>query len=138
MTGFPLLRLALVVLALVALAIPLAHITSRPDAKAPTSAPPTQPSPDRQITLALDATVPPATFEITLAGNALTTTADTPITLLIPAAGADLIVTATWDTPQSHALRIRATEDDLPILDQTLWATTSLEDVVTLPPTSAR
>ncbi|MGC1481908.1 MAG: hypothetical protein WA771_15520 [Chthoniobacterales bacterium] len=135
MTGSPLLRLALVVIALIALAIPLAQVASSPATTSSEESAGASPTPavKRSVSLQLDVTAPPQDFGITLVGQPIASDPTQPVTLTIPPAGADLVVSAKWPDAGPHAVRVRASEDGNPIAEQTFWAAESLEDVLTLP-----
>lgn len=136
MTGSPLLRLALILIALVALAIPLARITARLEAPAtPTENSDSARSATRPVTFAITSTSPTASLTLTDARRTLGSDPNAPFTADIPAATTtDIIIRATWPDSATHALRIVATVDSLPLVDRTFWtAADTLEDVLTIP-----
>ncbi len=136
MTGSPLLRLALILIALVALAIPLASITGRTEAP-PSQTDVTEPARPftRTVTFAITSTSTPASLTITATDRTLATDPPATFTAELPATATDLIIRASWPDTTSHALRVIATNDGLPLIDQTFWATDTLADVLTLPGT---
>ncbi len=134
MTGSPLLRLALILIALALLAIPLARITARPTAPvAPASQPTTEPITTRLVSFAVTATTPPATLTLDATARTLATDPNAPFTTELPTATTDIIVRATWPETTAHALRVVASVDGLPLVDQTFWTTDTLADVLTIP-----
>lgn len=137
MTGSPLLRLAFVLIALIALAIPLARMTARPEASSASvdSSTPARPT-TRSVTIAVTTTSTPASLTLTAPGRTVATDPEAPFTTDLPTNPTDIIIRASWPEAVPHAVRVVASIDDIPLVDHTFWATDTLADVLTLPGTS--
>lgn len=138
MTGNPLIRLALVLVALLALAYPIARLTSEPSVPTATANTSADDPESHSIVLTVTTTAIPSHLEIFLPGEATTTltptdpTTEVPLTLPASSNGWDLILRATWADAIPHALRVSTTS-----VDETFWAEADLEEVLTIPPPSS-
>ncbi len=147
MNGTPILRIALVLLALAAVLLPVLRITL--DSPVSKAEPPTTkekavaPGATRRATLLLRAAPPPLRCSVSqhgidllhgeeIAKNLHSTGEGRAAVDLAP--GEDLVIRATWGNDESHALGIEVqTEDASPPLEKTFWSRHTLEDVLPLP-----
>lgn len=145
MNGNPILRIALVLLALAAVLVPVWRITlNSPAPKEPSSAA-LEKAPaaaKRHATLLMRAVPPPLRcsvrqHEVDLLREdnvkSLLSSGECHASVDL-APGEDLVITATWGDNESHALGIEVrTEGATAPLEKTFWSRRTLEDVLPLP-----
>lgn len=149
MIGNPILRIALVLLALAAVLVPVWKITlhspAPEEAQVPTPAPSEQASArgtTRQATLMLQAVPPPLRCSVSQHGidllhgenaKSILSSGECRASFNL-APGEDLVISAVWGNDESHALRIQVqTEDAAAPLEKTFWSRHTLEDVLPIP-----
>ena len=148
MIGNPILRIALVLLALAAVLVPVWKITLHspaPEEQVTASASSEQASPQgktRLATLLLRAVPPPLHYSVSQHGidllggdngRSLLSTGECRASVNL-APGEDLVITAVWENDEPHALGIQVqTENAAPPLEKTFWSQRTLEDVLPLP-----
>lgn len=137
MRGSPILRVALVLAALLALIVPLRHLT------APRQPPPSQPAAEvpghlATLRLALTSTAAPFHYEIShlgapvWSGDATGHEATTDLAIPFPKEGIDLLIEASWESSGPAALKVEATRGDETMM-RTLWGSGNTSEVVTFP-----
>ncbi len=134
MNGAPLLRLALVVAALLALAWPLHRLTSPPPADLPAPAETPTLSPVR---ITLGSTRAPFHFRIDHLGQTLwegdssAETISRSLSLPFPPEGIDLWVEVAWKSGRPSALRVELTRAEHQFPPQFLWGKSRAGEVLT-------
>jgi hypothetical protein len=135
MRGSPLLRAFLVLLALLALILPLRRLTSRQTAPAiAVSSPP----PDvASMQLVLISTSTPFHFQISHLGQVIWQGDSTQprlektLRFSFPPEGVDLVFKASWPETKESALRVELTPADQPPIVRTLWGMHEVDEVAT-------
>jgi len=146
MTGNPLLRFAILALALCGMGFLIAGLTKRPPSEPLVSTeviPKDDPSgaEAQELVIRFDSPAVPSALIIESEGaeiaqvNASTFGEPLHVPLHIPAEGLDLVVRASWndESSKSHALRIRINLPTDSEIDTTLWGNASIADVITIP-----
>lgn len=136
MRGFPLLRLALVAVALALLAIPVWSLTrAKPEVAKPAASTDAVPEKKRTYLVSLTASSP-ATLRV-MAANQPTALSEGATNffearfVMDANQPEDLAVFAEFaDKSSPHALRVRVSVGDTELADTTLWGTGQIEDVV--------
>ncbi len=141
MTGSPLIRLALLALALFLIAIPAWRLTAHRAPTAAALAPATNLiRKDTLATLTFTSPVPPDEIIVHALGKTVATvraersSAETTFPVSLPPAGLDLVINAKWRTSATaNALRIEAVVEGGPRSEATFWGGTEIQDVFFLP-----
>lgn len=138
MRGSPLIRAILVVIALLALSIPLRTLTSR---RSETTTPLQQPAQGstakKKFRLQLTSTTVPFKYQITSGGETIwsgesnSTTVSTDTELKFPPEGIDLVIDASWTEQKQTAVRLALIPQDSAMMAKTVWGTTSVSEVLT-------
>jgi hypothetical protein len=138
MRGSPLVRAILVVMALLALLIPLRTLTSR---RIETATPLQQPAQGstakKKFRLELTSTTVPFKYQVTSGGQSIWsgesnfTTVTTDAELKFPPEGIDLVIDVSWTEKKQTAVRLALIPQDSAIMTQTIWGTTGVSEVLT-------
>lgn len=142
MTGNPILRLLLLIVALGSLGLAIGQLTAPRSLATPEE--PVVPIASDQISVVMifDSPLTPSSVRISTSGKLLidvvpkSGSLEVPFTLPASRRGMDLVVEAKWPSSSAgavNALRVRLNRDDLPLQDVTLWGEPDVADVVTLP-----
>lgn len=129
--------MALVFAALLALIVPLRHLTARRQPPPPPSAA-EAPGHLATVRLALTSTAAPFHYEIShlgapvWSGDATGHDAATELAIPFPKEGIDLLIEASWEGTSPGALKVEATRDG-ETMTRTLWGSGSTSEVVTFP-----
>ncbi len=132
-------RAGLVLLALLALLLPLRSLTSSRAPAEVLSAGPT--ATVTRVRLVLTATSAPFHFAISHLGKVIwegdcnENSCSTELALHFPPEGIDLLVAASWSAEKEAALRVEVTPNDASTIAQTLWGTARVDDILTFVPT---
>lgn len=135
MRGSPLIRAGLVMLALLALLLPLRSLTRERAAEPPTPAPDARAA--QAVILSLTSTARPTRFTVTHLGRPLWsgettgTTLTTEVRLPFPPEGIDLGLTAQWAGGTTGAVRLGVSPNGGDVLERTAWGEGSIDDVLT-------
>jgi hypothetical protein len=129
------LRAFLVLLALLALILPLRRLTSHQLAPAVAVS---SPSPDEaSVQLALVSTSTPFHFQISHLGQVIweddssQPRLERRLRFSFPPEGVDLVVKASWPETKESALRVELTPADEPPIVRTFWGTREVDEVAT-------
>jgi hypothetical protein len=137
MRGSPLLRAILIVIALLALLIPLRTLTSR---RSETATPLEQAVPGsakKRFRLELTSTTVPFKYQIAHDGKTIwsgesnSTTVATDVELRFPPEGIDLVIDASWNERKQTAVRLALISQDSAMMAKTIWGITSVSEVLT-------
>ena len=135
MNGSPLLRGILVLIAMLALLIPLRRLTSHPEAK-PAPAVPAEAA-ESGVHLALTSTETPFTFAVSHLGKVIwqgesaTESTGKDVVMNFPPEGIDLSVEVRWHGEKTAALKLEATPKDGTTITRTIWGSGHASDVLT-------
>ena len=139
MQGSPILRGALLALALLLLLIPMRALTV--DRAAETALPEPTPEPSTQtVRLSLTSSAVPVHYQVRhlgqviWEGDATIAQVETELPLAFPPDGIDLVVSAAWETDTPSAVELAVTPPDREPISRTLWGTHSAEEVLTFQP----
>ena len=138
MGGSPLVRSILVVIALLALLVPLRTLTSRRSGAATLVKQAAQsPTAKKKVRLELTSTTVPFKYQIA-SGNATiwsgesnSTTVATDAELDFPPEGIDLVLDASWNEKKQTAVRLALVPQDSEMMARTVWGTTGVSEVLT-------
>jgi hypothetical protein len=138
MRGSPLVRAILVVIALLALLIPLRTLTSR---RSETAAPLQQPAQGstakKKFRLELTSTTIPFKYQVASGGQAIwsgesnSPTVATDAELNFPPEGIDLVIDVSWTEKKQTAVRLALIPQNSAMMTQTIWGTTGVSEVLT-------
>jgi hypothetical protein len=138
MRGSPLVRAILVVIALLALLVPLRTLTSR---RSKTATPLQQAAQGstakKRFRLELTSTTVPFKYQITSDGETIwsgesnSTVVATDAELKFPPEGIDLVVDASWTEKKQTAVRLALIPQDSAMMAKTIWGTTNVSEVLT-------
>jgi hypothetical protein len=138
MRGSPLVRSILVVIALLALLVPLRTLTSRRSETATLVKQAAQsPTARKKVRLELTSTTLPFKYQITSGGETIwsgesnSTTIATDVELNFPPEGIDLVLDASWKEKKQTAVRLALVPQDSDMMAKTIWGTTSVSEVLT-------
>ena len=138
MRGSPLVRAILVVIALLALLMPLRTLTSRRSETATPLQQATQGSTaKKRFRLELTSTTVPFKYQITSDGETIwsgqsnSTVVATDAELKFPPEGIDLVVDASWTEKKQTAVRLALIPQDSAMMAKTIWGTTNVSEVLT-------
>ena len=131
-------RAGLMLLALLALLLPLRGLTS--GRSAPASSPETASAPRSRVHLTITSTSIPFRFTISHLGRVVWKdesnegSRSKDLELVFPREGIDLLVEATWPMEKLTAIRLEVTRGEGAPIVQTLWGTARVDDVITFVP----
>ena len=138
MRGSPLFRAILIVMALLALLIPLRTLTSR---RSETATPVEQAvqgsTAKKRFRLELTSTTVPFKYQIgndgetIWSGESNSTTVATDVELKFPPEGIDLVIDASWNERKQTAVRLALISQDSAMMAKTIWGITSVSEVLT-------
>jgi hypothetical protein len=138
MRGSPLVRAVLVVIALLALLLPLQTLTRRRSERATPIQQAAQGSTEKKkFRLQLTSTTIPFKYQIANGGETLwsgesnSTTVATDAELKFPPEGIDLVVDASWTEKKQTAVRFGLITQESAVMTKTMWGTTSVSEVLT-------
>src|SRR6516165_2880594 len=138
MRGSPLIRSILVVIALLALLVPLRTLTSRrSDAATLVKQAAQSPTAKKKVRLELTSTTFPFKYQITSTGETIwsgesnSTTVATDAELYFPPEGIDLVLDASWNEKKQTAVRLALVPQGSDMMVKTIWGTTSVSEVLT-------
>jgi hypothetical protein len=138
MRGSPLVRALLVVIALLALLVPLRTLTSRRgDTATPLQQAAQRSTTKKTFRLELTSTTVPFKYQITSDGKTIwggesnSATVATDAELKFPPEGIDLVVDASWTEQKQTAVRLALIPQDSAVMAKTMWGTTSVSEVLT-------
>ncbi len=138
MGGSPLVRAVLVVIALLALLLPLQTLTRRRSERATPIQQAAQGSTEKKkFRLQLTSTTIPFKYQIANGGETLwsgesnSTTVATDAELKFPPEGIDLVVDASWTEKKQTAVRFELITQESAVMTKTMWGTTSVSEVLT-------
>lgn len=139
MRGSPLFRAVLVVVALLALLVPLRTLTNRRNEAA--AAPPQHAMAGavtkKKFHLELTSTTAPFKYQITSGGEPIwrgesdSATVTTDLELEFPPEGIDLVLDASWIEQKPTAVKLALTPQDSATMAKTVWGTMSVSEVLT-------
>jgi hypothetical protein len=136
MRGSPLARAIMTVIALLALLLPLRHLTSHQSSTV--LPPPAQVSTARQkLHLELTSTTVPFKFQVIhggkpiWSGESTATTVATETELRFPPEGIDLVLEVSWSEDQETAVRLALTPEGSDTIAKTVWGTMNASEVLT-------
>jgi hypothetical protein len=136
MSGSPLLRVVLVVIALLAVLWPLRSLTTH-RAESPPTPPQTAATSESNVHFVLTSTSFPFTFEVShlgktiWKGEAIESSIAHDVNMAFPPEGIDLLVEAKWQGGKQAAVRLDVTVDDGDTMAKTLWGTEGVSGVLT-------
>jgi hypothetical protein len=138
MGGSPLVRSILVVVALLALLVPLRTLTSRRSGAATLVKQAAQsPTAKKKVRLELTSTTVPFKYQIASgsatiwSGESNSTTVATDAELDFPPEGIDLVLDASWNEKKQTAVRLALVPQDSEMMARTVWGTTGVSEVLT-------
>jgi hypothetical protein len=138
MRGSPLVRVILVVMALLALLVPLRILTGRLNETATPNAQAAQGAAGkRRFHMELTSTTVPFKYQVTSGGEKIwsgesnSTTVATDTELKFPPEGIDLVVDASWAQEKQTAVRLALIPEDSDVMAKTVWGTTNVSEVLT-------
>ena len=138
MRGSPLVRAILVVIALLALLVPLRTLTSRrSEAATPLQQAAGSSSGKKKFRLELTSTTTPFKYQVTSGGETIwsgessATTVATDAELKFPSEGIDLVLDASWAEKKQTAVRLALIPQESAAMAKTVWGTTSVSEVMT-------
>ena len=135
MKGSPLLRALLVVIALLALLLPLRSLTTYRPKGPPTS--PQIPATESNVHLVLTSTNFPFTFAVSHLGKTIwkgeagESGVARDVQMIFPPEGIDLLLDVKWQGQKQTAVKIDLTPEGGDTITRTLWGTTGVNDVLT-------
>lgn len=138
MRGSPLVRAVLIVIALLALLIPLRTLTSRRSVTTTPLQPAAQVSTaKKKFRLELTSTTVPFKYKISSDGETIwsgdsnSPTVATDAELNFPPEGIDLVIDVSWTEKKQTAVRLVLIPPDSAMMAKTMWGTTSVSEVLT-------
>jgi hypothetical protein len=138
MRGSPLVRAILVVIALLALLMPLRTLTSRRSETATPRQRPAQGSTaKKKFRLELTSTTVPFKYQVAsgsetiCSGESNSATVATDVELNFPPEGIDLVIDASWAENKQTAVRLALVPQDSIMIAKTVWGTTGVSEVLT-------
>jgi hypothetical protein len=138
MRGTPWIRFSLMAALLALAGIPIWLLTRNDESSEPPVQPPQSQSPERELTLAIETAPSAQVIGASYLGRELIPVAETggafSGTIRLPAgSAADLVVTATWNGTETAALRVRASDENGPLVEESFWGTQKIQEVLTVP-----
>ena len=138
MRGTPWIRFSLMAAVLALAGIPILLLTRSDESSEPPVQPTQSQSAERELTLAIETAPLAQAIGASYLGRELIPLAHTggafSGTIRLPAgAAADLVVTATWNGTEAAALRVRAFDENGPLVEESFWGRQKIQEVLTVP-----
>ena len=138
MRGTPWIRFSLMATVLALAGIPIWLLTRSDESSEPPAQPTQSQSAERELTLAIETAPSAQAIGASYLGRELIPLAHTggafSGTIRLPAgAAADLVVKATWNGTEAAALRVRASDENGPLVEESFWGRQKIQEVLTVP-----
>ena len=138
MRGTPWIRFSLMAAVLALAGIPIWLLTRSDESSEPPVQPTQSQSAERELTLAIETAPLAQAIGASYLGRELIPLAHTggafSGTIRLPAgAAADLVVKATWNGTEAAALRVRAFDENGPLVEKSFWGRQKIQEVLTVP-----
>jgi hypothetical protein len=138
MRGTPWIRFTLMAVVLVLAGIPIWLLTLNDESSEPSVRPPQPKSAERELTLAIETAPSAQAIGASYLGRELIPLAHAggafSGTIRLPAgSAADLVVEAIWNGTETAALRVRASDENGPLVEESFWGRQKIQGVLTVP-----